>query len=117
MFKKLPPHPAPESFRQFSALVKRAKSFQHGSITQHQFTRLLGSILAAQERTSPLVGWCYINRHYLRQALFKAGIAIRKDKFRNPSRFKTKETGFGRIVEIEHKIQKKIKRQGRKLPS
>jgi hypothetical protein len=95
-------------------LVKRAKSCQRGSVTQRQFHKLLNIIMSAQERDSPLFGWYYGNRHFLTQAILKAGIAIRKDKFPNPSRFKTKEKGFARIVEIEKKIKRRKKRQEKK---
>ncbi len=89
---KLPPYPPPEDFRQFHTLVKRAKNNQSGSITPEQFHKLLNIILSAQERTAPMFGWFYGNRHYLTESLHKAGITIRKEIFPNPSRFKTKET-------------------------
>jgi len=110
MPNKLPPYPAPEVFRQFISLVKRAKTHQHGSITKKQFSRLLNIIMSAQERVSPLIAWCHWNEKRLRQSLLSAGITIRKDKIPNPSRFKTKERGLNRLASIEKKIQKRRKR-------
>jgi hypothetical protein len=97
----------PELLPEFSRLVRRAISVQHGSLTTGQFEKLeMQFFKARQPMGSPIFGWAIGNELMLRQALAREGVTVRVKATRPLHPYRLSKTGLKRLDEIEAKINR-----------
>lgn len=96
----------PDDLAVFQQLVARARQFQHGTLTERQYERLLREYLRANKPiTDPLFGWFYGNRERLRHGLAREGITMRPPRVPRLHGYELSRSGFGRLRELEDAVR------------
>jgi len=104
---------AGERFPPLLTLARLAKSRQHGMITQRQYIRLERKYLhsRAKRRAGQLMAWYYQHRSQLKSELKALGVTIRPETPGRVHAYHLTQRGFGRLTEIEGKIEKSRKKR------
>ncbi len=107
-----------EKFATLLALVRLAKSRQHGTITRKQYIRLERRYVRSKpkRRAGLLICWYYEHSRQRRLELAAQGVRIRSQKPGRVHAYHLTQRGFGRLTEIEAKIEKSRKRRDLQLP-
>jgi hypothetical protein len=101
----------PELLPEFTCLVRRAISVQHGSLTVRQYEKLRRQFFLAKEPvSSPMFGWAIGNELLLHRALAREGVSVRVEATKSLHPYRLSNTGLRRLGEIETKIKRTQKR-------